>query len=100
MALPGAPANHCHLFGREPGWVGSGHLREKSGSTLLPCVYAHGMEARGLERSTVSGSPQKESPGMSLGIMRLVVFAEAAAHVSLLIRFIIFLTGWMCSSRL
>ena len=54
-------------------------------------------EGRG-EVSCALVPPGKEAPGTPLGIIRLV-FAEAAAHASSLIRFIMFLTGWMCSSR-
>lgn len=91
--------------GIEAVWVGSGHLREKCGPASAPeCLCSFDLARGGAgEVSCVllppPPQPRKEAPGTPLGIIRLVLFAEAAAHASSLIRFIIFLTGWMCSSR-
>lgn len=63
-------------------------------------VCAGMVSGKGLEQVGCGPGPaQEEAPGILLGIIRLLFFAEAMAQASSLIRLIIFFTGWMCSSR-
>lgn len=53
----------------------------------------------GVRAEEVAASPREGSSCDSAGPLGLAGFAEAAAHASSLIRFIILLPGWICSSR-
>lgn len=100
VSLPRVLGNSWHdISWNGTAWVGSGQVREKSHPSVVPeCRLRWPRQGAG-NVGCICSCQGRRAPGIPLGIIRLALFAEAAAHTLPLIRFIIFLTGWMCTSR-